>query len=207
MNSMQDDRVASGVQIFYDQASSINRSYLPLSGYPDDDKGDVSSTKATSTCAQLQSEYTHTQPPSHKAFANQSGCYNSTVADMPDDDVRQAANVPIRTSLEDLAYLRAWEDMDNDAQQHCVATLDSMLVADPQCLLFSEELQPRCFEHGCAGRTFSCMENYQRHLRERRGGGKTQCPICNREFSRKSNMTAHIRSGKCKPLESLLQCI
>lgn len=58
---------------------------------------------------------------------------------------------------------------------------------------------PRCWEHGCEGRTFSCRENYLRHLRER-GSKEYRCPVCNVSFSRKSNMDAHRASGRCKHL-------
>lgn len=58
--------------------------------------------------------------------------------------------------------------------------------------------RPRCFEHGCGGRTFSCQENYKRHLRERNRLGSVICPICGIPFSRRSNQEKHIVGGKCK---------
>jgi hypothetical protein len=63
---------------------------------------------------------------------------------------------------------------------------------------------PRCWEHGCNGRTFSCAENYRRHIRERSGGSRATCPGCHHQFSRKSNLDAHIASGKCKAMQAWL---
>ena len=58
--------------------------------------------------------------------------------------------------------------------------------------------RPRCFEHGCEGRAFSCRENYRRHLREKNGSSSVVCTICGLSFSRKSNRDKHILDGKCK---------
>ena len=60
--------------------------------------------------------------------------------------------------------------------------------------------RPRCFEHGCNGRTFSCRENYRRHLREKNRAGSVVCDMCGTPFSRKSNRDKHILEGKCKSL-------
>jgi hypothetical protein len=68
----------------------------------------------------------------------------------------------------------------------------------------SDQSLPRCWEHGCNGRTFSCAENYRRHIRERSGGSRAQCPGCHHQFSRKSNLDAHIASGKCKAMQAWL---
>jgi hypothetical protein len=68
----------------------------------------------------------------------------------------------------------------------------------------SNQSLPRCWEHGCNGRTFSCAENYRRHIRERSGGSRATCPGCHHQFSRKSNLDAHIASGKCKAMQAWL---
>ncbi|KAF2723502.1 hypothetical protein K431DRAFT_344724 [Polychaeton citri CBS 116435] len=60
--------------------------------------------------------------------------------------------------------------------------------------------RPRCYEHGCGGRAFSCMENYRRHVRERSGLSNAQCPYCNSSFSRKSNLNMHLSCGRCRVL-------
>jgi hypothetical protein len=68
----------------------------------------------------------------------------------------------------------------------------------------SNQSLPRCWGHGCNGRTFSCAENYRRHIRERSGGSRATCPGCHHQFSRKSNLDAHIASGKCKAMQAWL---
>lgn len=54
----------------------------------------------------------------------------------------------------------------------------------------------RCFEHGCGGRSFSNIENYRRHIREKTTN--VRCPLCEISFTRKSNRDAHLSSGRCK---------
>ena len=54
----------------------------------------------------------------------------------------------------------------------------------------------RCFEHGCGGRSFSNIENYRRHIREKTTN--IRCPFCEVSFTRKSNRDAHLSSGRCK---------
>jgi uncharacterized Zn-finger protein len=55
----------------------------------------------------------------------------------------------------------------------------------------------RCYEHGCEGRTFSRIENYKRHLREKNGTNTVRCTLCHQVFTRKSNMTNHILQRRC----------
>lgn len=62
----------------------------------------------------------------------------------------------------------------------------------------SQDSRPRCFEHGCNGRTFSNMDNYKRHIREQRSITSVECPFCGKEFSRKSNMDTHVAKKRCK---------
>ena len=62
----------------------------------------------------------------------------------------------------------------------------------------------RCFEHGCDGRTFSCKDNYRRHLREKNGAGTVICEFCLACFSRKSNRDKHLSEGKCKVWKALV---
>lgn len=58
--------------------------------------------------------------------------------------------------------------------------------------------RPRCFDHGCDGRAFSCPENYRRHIREQSGTSNVECTFCYISFSRKSNRDTHLSSGRCK---------
>ena len=62
----------------------------------------------------------------------------------------------------------------------------------------TQTTQPQCFDHGCNGRTFSCLENYKRHLRERERRTHVICGFCHTSFSRKSNRDQHIVMGRCK---------
>lgn len=68
----------------------------------------------------------------------------------------------------------------------------------------NQDSRPRCFEHGCNGRTFSNMDNYKRHLREQRSQTSIQCPFCGKEFSRKSNMDTHVAKKRCKVVNTWL---
>ncbi|CZT19090.1 uncharacterized protein RCC_04936 [Ramularia collo-cygni] len=68
----------------------------------------------------------------------------------------------------------------------------------------SQDSRPRCFEHGCNGRSFSNMDNYKRHMREQRSQTSIQCPFCNKEFSRKSNMDTHVAKKRCKVVNTWL---
>lgn len=56
----------------------------------------------------------------------------------------------------------------------------------------------QCFDHGCDGRVFSCMENLRRHIREQSGNGRVQCPFCDLTFSRKSNLKTHYSKDRCR---------
>ena len=64
--------------------------------------------------------------------------------------------------------------------------------------------RPRCFEHGCAGRSFSSLGNYMRHMREQTGKDHVRCHFCRVKFGRKSNRDTHIARGKCKVLRRTL---
>lgn len=57
---------------------------------------------------------------------------------------------------------------------------------------------PQCFEHGCAGRTFSSAENLRRHIRERDTSSQAECPLCFLKFTRKGNRDAHLSKNRCK---------
>jgi hypothetical protein len=61
-------------------------------------------------------------------------------------------------------------------------------------------MRPRCYDHGCGGKVFSCAENYRRHMRERDRTSTTRCPHCSISFSRKSNRDTHIAKGRCRAL-------
>lgn len=63
--------------------------------------------------------------------------------------------------------------------------------------------RPRCFDHGCDGRTFSCAENYRRHIREQNQSSRVSCPYCSLSFSRKSNRDTHVSNGRCKALAAI----
>jgi hypothetical protein len=56
---------------------------------------------------------------------------------------------------------------------------------------------PRCYDHGCNGRTFSCQENYLRHLREKQGKSTVKCRFCGATFTRRSNRDKHLANGIC----------
>lgn len=60
--------------------------------------------------------------------------------------------------------------------------------------------RPRCFAHGCGGRTFASDDNYRRHLREQSNLGKVECPYCFQQFTRKSNRDRHVSDLRCKIL-------
>ena len=62
------------------------------------------------------------------------------------------------------------------------------------------DARPRCFEHGCGGRHFSCTENFNRHMREKNGLSVVVCDFCLITFSRESNRDHHIRERRCKIL-------
>ena len=63
--------------------------------------------------------------------------------------------------------------------------------------------RPRCFDHGCDGRTFSCAENYRRHIREQSRSSRVSCPYCSLSFSRRSNRDMHVSYGRCKALAAI----
>lgn len=77
--------------------------------------------------------------------------------------------------------------------QH-VARISKVLIDDEK---------PRCFDHGCAGRSFSCAENYLRHVREKNATKTIECDFCKTSFSRKSNRDSHVSRMKCKVLRNL----
>lgn len=68
----------------------------------------------------------------------------------------------------------------------------------------NQDDRPRCYEHGCNGRTFSNVDNYKRHLREQRSQTTILCPFCGKEFSRKSNMDTHVAKNRCKVVNNWL---
>lgn len=61
----------------------------------------------------------------------------------------------------------------------------------------------RCREHGCDGRTFSSVENYKRHIREKRRDRRYTCEYCYLSFTRQSNLNQHHSLLRCK----FLQCL
>jgi hypothetical protein len=57
----------------------------------------------------------------------------------------------------------------------------------------------QCFEHGCNGRSFSSLGNYQRHLRERSGTLRIyQCTACGLRFTRSTARNLHVSQARCK---------
>ena len=62
------------------------------------------------------------------------------------------------------------------------------------------DVRLRCFEHDCGGRTFSCAENYRRHVREKEGAAKVHCTLCRMSFTRKSNLRKHVLERRCQTL-------
>lgn len=65
--------------------------------------------------------------------------------------------------------------------------------------------KPRCYDHGCDGRTFASQANYRRHIREKDEKRNVQCSFCFVWFTRKSNRDNHVRMGKCKIFEDMLK--
>jgi hypothetical protein len=65
----------------------------------------------------------------------------------------------------------------------------------------AQDLRPQCFEHGCNGRRFSCNENYRRHIREKGMTRGFVCDHCQRRFTRRSHLSAHISAFRCKVLK------
>jgi hypothetical protein len=58
--------------------------------------------------------------------------------------------------------------------------------------------KPRCWDHGCGGRTFSSIGNYRRHLREQnRLAPAFACPICGKLFTRSTARKLHQEMDKC----------
>ena len=58
--------------------------------------------------------------------------------------------------------------------------------------------KPRCWDHGCGGRTFSSLGNYRRHLREQnRWAPVFACPICGKLFTRSTARKLHREMDKC----------
>lgn len=70
------------------------------------------------------------------------------------------------------------------------------------CLTLSDnDPRFRCFNHDCGGRTFSCAENYRRHIREREGSAKIYCTFCRVSFTRRSNLRKHVSERRCRVLK------
>ena len=67
--------------------------------------------------------------------------------------------------------------------------------------LSDSDVRFRCFDHDCQGRTFSCAENYRRHLREKEGSAKVHCTLCGMSFTRKSNLRKHVSERRCQTLK------
>lgn len=64
----------------------------------------------------------------------------------------------------------------------------------------SQDSRPRCYEHGCGSRAFSCYDNSRRYMREKTGTKVAVCEFCLTTFGRKSNRDKHLAIGKCKVL-------
>jgi hypothetical protein len=60
-------------------------------------------------------------------------------------------------------------------------------------------LQPRCWQHGCQGRTFTSFSNYRRHVKEKEGRiKKAVCSRCGQQFARASGRNIHYAQRRCK---------
>jgi len=73
----------------------------------------------------------------------------------------------------------------------------------PRLLDNDNNTQLRCFEHDCQGRTFSCAENYRRHIREKEKSAKVYCTLCRMSFTRKSNLRKHVSERRCLTFKAL----
>lgn len=61
------------------------------------------------------------------------------------------------------------------------------------------EAAPRCWLHGCAGRSFSSVSNYRRHCKEKDGSqGRIECSRCGQRFSRWAAQREHVSQLRCK---------
>ncbi|KAH8746079.1 hypothetical protein F5883DRAFT_438406 [Diaporthe sp. PMI_573] len=59
--------------------------------------------------------------------------------------------------------------------------------------------KPRCWEHGCKGRTFSTCSNLLRHQKEKSGQApKPSFPDCGAKFTRVTARNGHLKRQKCK---------
>jgi hypothetical protein len=76
---------------------------------------------------------------------------------------------------------------------------NSASLGSPQaCNSRKSEMKPRCFEHGCDGRSFSNIYNLIRHQRENDTSVvKPVCSRCGRKFTRKNARDRHFNE-KCK---------
>ena len=133
----------------------------------------------------------HTQRPSFPVYTGGNSLQPSPFA-LPSSE-GSVADSQLQTTLHSLIPVHAIPantescDISNAATQ-----------TDPwsQSVLFQDH-RPRCFDHGCEGRTFSSMENFRRHIRERDHDTRVVCDLCGVSFSRKSNRDKHVLSGKC----------
>lgn len=73
-----------------------------------------------------------------------------------------------------------------------ISTQSPTLVSDAQGTV-------RCYQHSCAGRTFSSLGNYIRHVREKSGvATRFMCRECGQTFTRSTAKRKHESGGRCR---------
>ncbi|KAF2722287.1 hypothetical protein K431DRAFT_266617 [Polychaeton citri CBS 116435] len=76
--------------------------------------------------------------------------------------------------------------------------MDSEYVA-PSLESLEERALPRCYQHGCDGRSFTSLSNYRRHCREKASAKpKPTCERCGQRFTRMTARDIHFSQMRCK---------
>jgi hypothetical protein len=116
----------------------------------------------------------------------------------------EAMHVPVN-----LAYSSSAQPQDLETPTHSTNGIQdpSHILKDltPRQLVNDNETQLRCFEHDCQGRTFSCAENYRRHIREKEKSAKVYCTLCRMSFTRRSNLRKHVSERRCVSFKAILK--
>ncbi|KAL4880712.1 hypothetical protein BJY04DRAFT_218869 [Aspergillus karnatakaensis] len=121
------------------------------------------------------------------------------------DSDSASVSVPVPVPLQTPESLAVSNSMPT---QTSISALNSHAHTRTQPPLANEVTLPleiRCYEHGCAGRRFSSLGNYRRHIREKNGVAQVHpCPDCGRVFTRSTARNFHRESGTCGLSRSLV---
>jgi hypothetical protein len=108
------------------------------------------------------------------------------------------------------ASLSLWNAHNESANQLVSAWQDTVDMSWSQDDTMGWQPTPmgsyKCWQHGCAGRSFSSLSNYRRHLRERTAP-RPKCPICGRKFVRTAAKNEHVREGRCTIIQLDANCM